>query len=177
MTPHFTRAQIVLLVLCGGLGILLAYELFAPLREYRPPAVDAPHRTYAVETPALYSVPAFDAFANIDERSVFNPLRTRVASASDIGNETAAGDNLPPDLALIGVILDGQTKMALLKSSAAPMVVGVPQGGTIEGWQVADVLPDRVVFAAHGSRQELKLSDNKPNRATIAQGKTNGDDQ
>ncbi|HEX3810889.1 MAG TPA: hypothetical protein VHW02_14435 [Rhizomicrobium sp.] len=53
--------------------------------------------------------------------------------------------------------------MALLKSAAAPAVVSVTEGGVIDGWRVSTVLRDRVVFMAAGVRQELKLSDNKPN--------------
>jgi hypothetical protein len=160
MTMRLTNAQVMLFALCGLLGVALIYELFAPLREYTPPAQDSTHAAFAVTMPALYTPPAFESFANVDERSVFNPLRTPIAS--DSGVATAAGDALPADLALVGVILDGATKMALLKSSSAPQVVAVPQGGVFEGWQVSSVEPDKVVFAAHGDRQELKLSDNKP---------------
>jgi hypothetical protein len=160
MTMRLTNAQVMLFALCGLLGIALIYELFAPLREYTPPAQGSTHAAFAATTPAMYTPPAFETFANIDERSVFNPLRTPIAS--DSGVTTAAGDALPADLALVGVILDGATKMALLKSSSAPQVVAVPQGGVFEGWQVSSVEPDKVVFAAHGDRQELKLSDNKP---------------
>ena len=167
MTRHLTNAQVLLFALCGLLGIALIYELFAPLRAYMPPARDSTHGAFAVTMPALYTPPAFESFANVDERSVFNPLRTPIAS--DSGVATAAGDALPADLALVGVILDGATKMALLKSSAAPQVVAVPQGGVFEGWQVASVEPSKVVFAAHGDRQELKLSDNKPPAPPAAQ--------
>jgi hypothetical protein len=160
MTRRLTNAQVLLFALCALLGIALIYELFAPLRAYAPPAQDGAHGAFTVTMPALYTPPAFESFANVDERSVFNPLRTPIAS--DSGVATAAGDALPADLALVGVILDGATKMALLKSSTAPQVVAVPQGGVFEGWQVASVEADKVVFAAHGERQELKLSDNKP---------------
>jgi hypothetical protein len=157
---RFTNAQVALLALCALLFAALIYELFAPLREYRPPAVDNSHAAYAIAMPAMYTPPAFETYANIDEKSAFNPLRTPIVTDSG-GTATAAGDALPSDLALVGVIMDGPTKMALLKSSAAPLVVGVPEGGVFEGWQIASVEPDKVVFAAHGDRQELRLSDNK----------------
>jgi hypothetical protein len=164
---RFTNAQVALIALCAALGAALIYELFAPLREYRPPAADNTHAAYAVALPAMYTPPAFEAFANIDEKSVFNPLRTPIVTDSG-GTATAAGDALPSDLALIGVILDGPVKMALLRSSASPLAVSVPEGGVFEGWQVSSVLPDKVVFAAHGDRQELQLSDNKPPAAKDA---------
>lgn len=158
---RFTNAQVALLSLCAVLGIALIYELFAPLREYHPPAVDNTHAAYTVPMPAMYTPPPFEAFANIDERSPFNPLRTPIATEAGSAGATA-GDSLPSDLALVGVILDGPTKMALLKSSAEPLAVAVPEGGMFEGWQITNVDADEVVFAAHGDRQELKLSENKP---------------
>jgi hypothetical protein len=138
----------------------LLYELFAPLRAYRPPPVDSAHGAYTVPMPAMYTPPAFETFANIDEKSVFNPLRTPIV-ADRGGVATAAGDSLPSDIALVGVIIDGPTRMALLKSAAQPLAVGVAEGGVFEGWQVASVEADKVVFAAHGDRQELNLTDNK----------------
>lgn len=157
---RFTGMQLVLLVVCAGLGAALIYEIFAPLRDYHPPAIDNTHAAYTVAMPAMYSPPAFETYANIDEKSAFNPLRTPIVTDSG-GTGTAAGDSLPSDLALVGIILDGPTKMALLKSSSAPLAVGVPEGGVFEGWEIASVEPDKVVFAAHGDRQELRLSNNK----------------
>lgn len=173
---RFTKAQIALLALCGLLGIALFYELLAPLSEYRAPAVDVSHADYTVAMPAMYTPPSFETYANIDEKSAFNPLRTPIVTDTG-GAATAAGDALPSDLALIGVILDGPTKMALLKSSSAPLAVGVPEGGTFEGWQVASVEADKVVFAAHGDRQELTLSANKrPAASTDADSSDNSSD-
>jgi hypothetical protein len=169
---RFTNAQVALIALCAVLSAVLFYELFAPLREYHPPAIDNTHAAYNVALPAMYTPPAFETFANIDEKSVFNPLRTAIVTDSG-GTATAAGDALPSDLALVGVIMDGPVKMALLKSSEAPLAVGVPEGGVFEGWQVASVEADKVVFAAHGDRQELKLSENKP---PAAKGSDQSDD-
>ncbi|MGA9795319.1 MAG: hypothetical protein WBQ17_07265 [Rhizomicrobium sp.] len=161
MGIRLTPAQIALLALCGALAVVLFYELFAPLGAYQPPAVDSSRASYSVAMPQMYTPPAFETFANVDEKSVFNPLRTPILTDAG-GGATAAGDALPSDLALVGVILDGPTKMALLKSATTPLAVGIPEGGVFEGWEIASVAPDMVVFAAHGSRQELKLSANKP---------------
>jgi hypothetical protein len=161
MTLSFSRAQILLFAVCGLLVIALAYELFAPLRDYDPPTAAVPATASSAPVIATYTPPAFSTYAIIAERSVFNPLRTPIVEDSS-GAAAGAGDALPSDLALVGVILDGAVKMAMLKSSQSPLVVSVPQGAVFEGWQVATVEPDRVVFAAHGARQEIKLSDNKP---------------
>ena len=157
---RLTNAQVALLGLCALLLAVLLYELFAPLREYHPARIDSTHSAYTVAMPAMYTPPPFETFANIDEKSVFNPLRTPIVTDS-AGAATAAGDSLPSDIALVGILLDGPTKMAMLRSSSEPLAVGVPEGGVFEGWQLASVEADKVVFAAHGDRQELKLSDNK----------------
>jgi hypothetical protein len=157
---RLTNAQVALLGLCGVLLAALLYEMFAPLREYHPAPVGDTHAAYTVAMPAMYTPPAFLTYANIDEKSVFNPLRTPIVTDSG-GVATAAGDSLPSDIALVGIILDGSRKMALLKSSSEPLAVGVAEGDVFEGWQVASVEPDKVVFAAHGDRQELELNNNK----------------
>lgn len=157
---RLTNAQVALLGLCAVLLAALLYEMFAPLREYHPAPVGDTHAAYTVAMPAMYTPPAFLTYANIDEKSVFNPLRTPIVTDSG-GVATAAGDSLPSDMVLVGVILDGSKKMALLKSSSEPLAVGVAEGDVFEGWQVASVGPDKVVFAAHGDRQELELNNNK----------------
>lgn len=172
---RLTNAQVMLLGICGLLFAALLYELLAPLREYRPAPVDSTHAAYTVAMPAMYKPPPFETFANIDEKSVFNPLRTPIVTDS-AGSATTAGDSLPSDIALVGVIIDGPTKVAMLRSSAEPLAVGVPEGGVFEGWQVASVEPDKVVFAAHGDRQELLLSDNKARARTDNSDPDNADD-
>ena len=99
------------------------------------------------------------AFAEVDDRSVFNPARVRVSSSSIAGTSNAT--SLPSDISLVGVILDGDRKLALIKSPQAPLAVGLGVGGTIEGWQVTRVEADRVALRAGGPEQELRLSDNK----------------
>lgn len=169
MNMQFTKTQIVMLAACGLLGLVLIYELFAPLGEIAVPTANAAKAHVSTVAPAVYVPPPAEAFAIIDDRSVFNPLRTRVASSDDIVDESNSGSGLPSDLTLIGVIIDPQTKMALLRSPASPTVISVKEGGTIDGWQVFHVLPDQVVFASDGKLQALKLSDNKPSASPPTQ--------
>jgi type II secretory pathway component PulC len=178
MSLRFTNAQIALLALCGVLTIAFLYELFAPLRPYTPPQVDNTHAAYTVQMPTPYTPPDFATYSNVDARSVFNPLRTPIETESEgLASSASAGDSLPPDLSLVGVILDGTTKMALLKSASELQVVSVPQGTVYEGWEVTTVEPDRVVFAAHGNQQELKLSDNKKATPAAKSDDDDSDDQ
>jgi hypothetical protein len=169
MMPKLNPAQLVLSVLCAGLGILLVWLLLAPLPDISvPPARvhDAPSDDAA---PARFDAPPRQSFAEVDERLVFNPARVRVAAPALPGTSSNA-TSLPSDLSLVGVILDDNTKLALFKSPAAPLAVGVGLGGMIDGWQVTRIEPDSVALRASGPEQELTLSANKPPAQTGVNG-------
>jgi hypothetical protein len=156
MTLRLSSAQIVLAGVCCLLGAVLLYLLFAPLPEYSVAGIrNVP--------PARFDAPPEETFKQVDDRSVFNPYRVRV-NAPAVTTTTGAA-NLPSDLTLVGVILDGNTRLALIKSPSSPLAVGVAVGGTIQGWQISRVDPDKIVLHGAGADQELKLSANKPGPA------------
>jgi hypothetical protein len=161
MTVSLNPAQFALSVVCAVLLIILGYLVVAPLPEISVPQVHARSESIEDDAPLpRFEAPAKAAFAEVDDRSVFNPARVRVSSASVAGATNAT--TLPSDISLVGVILDGEKKLALIKSPQAPLAVGLGIGGSIEGWQVTRVEPDRVALRAGGPEQELKFSDNKP---------------
>ena len=175
--------QLVLSAVCAGLVVLFGYLLVAPLPEISAPPVVHPHPAAAAHkkadsdddsdsdsdsaddsdndatTVARFIAPSKQAFAEVDDRLVFNPARTRVAAPSQPGASSAT--SLPSDLSLVGVILDDNTKLALFKSPSEPLAVGVSLGGSIEGWQVTRIDPDSVALRAGGPEQEMSLSNNK----------------
>ncbi|HEX4157910.1 MAG TPA: hypothetical protein VHY79_05500 [Rhizomicrobium sp.] len=171
-------AQLVLAAVCAGFAVLLGYLLVAPLPQISaPPVIHARPATAAGAhkdddsdddsdsdsdddtTMARFIAPSKQAFTEVDDRLVFNPARTRVVAPSQPGASNAT--SLPSDLSLVGVILDDNRKLALFKSPAAPLAVGVSLGGSIDGWQVTRIEPDSVALRAAGPEQELKLSNNK----------------
>jgi hypothetical protein len=164
MILRLSPAQIVLAGICGLLGAILLYMFLAPLPEYtvatpKPPAL--PADTVA---PARFEPPPAEAFAIVDNRSVFNPLRTKIVAPAAPNGAAATG--LPTDLTLVGVILDGNTRIAMIKSPSAPMAVGVAVGSSFQGWQVTRVDPDRVALRGSGEEQELKMTAGKPGAPT-----------
>ncbi len=160
MTVNLNPAQLVLSGVCAALLLVLGYLLFAPLPEISVPEVHAKVEATEDDPPlSRFEAPPKAAFAEVDDRSVFNPARVRVSSPSVAGATNAT--TLPSDMSLVGVILDGERKLALIKSPQAPLAVGLGVGGTIEGWQVTRVEADRVALRAGGPEQELRLSDNK----------------
>ena len=161
MSFSLNPVQLVLTAVCGALTLALGYLGLAPLPEISVPPVQARAASVDDDTPLpRFEAPSKAAFAEVDDRSVFNPARVRVASASVPGAANTA--TLPSDLSLVGIILDDNRKLALFKSPQAPLAVGLGVGGSIEGWQVTRVEPDRVALRAGGPEQEMKLSDNKP---------------
>lgn len=169
MTPRLNPAQIALAALCGLLAVVLGYMVFAPLPEIPQPRIEAAQDAPEDETPLpRFQVPPKQAFAEVDDRLVFNPARVKVVSAFQPGSPTTA--SLPSDLSLVGVILAGETRLALIKSQAAPLAIGVSVGETIEGWQVTRVEPDRVALRAGGPEQELRLSSAHPLLGTAPNG-------
>ena len=160
MTLSFNPAQLVLSGVCAALLVLLGYLLFAPLPAISLPPAHARAETVEDDAPLpRFEAPPRAAFADVDDRSVFNPARVRVSSPSIAGATNAT--TLPSDISLVGVILDGEKKLALIRSPQQPLAVGLGVGGSIEGWQVTRVEADRVALRAGGPEQELKLSDNK----------------
>ena len=160
MTLSLNPAQLALSSVCAVLLVILGYLLIAPLPAISVPPIHA--RSEPVEDDAplpRLEAPPKSAFAEVDDRSVFNPARVRVNATSVAGATNAT--TLPSDISLVGVILDGERKLALIRSPQAPLAIGLGVGGTIEGWQVTRVEPDRVALRAGGPEQELKLSDNK----------------
>ncbi|HEY1615365.1 MAG TPA: hypothetical protein VGF97_16915 [Rhizomicrobium sp.] len=160
MNVRFTVAQIALIAFCGVLTATLAWLWLAPLPEY--PATDIHLRSESTDgtAPAIYTPPPRETFADVDDRSVFNPERKRVMPAQTAGAVNTT--SLPSDLALVGVILDGDTKIALFHTTSSPLAVSVAVGGSIEGWQIARVEPGRVVLHAGGTDQEMTLNAGKP---------------
>ena len=152
-------AQLALSALCIALALLLGYMVLAPLPEI--PTAPTQARTEPVDDTPLprFDPPSRQVFAAVDDRSVFNPLRVRVSAPVQSGASSTS--SLPADLSLVGVILDSNTKLALFKSPAAPLAIGVPIGGSIEGWQVTRIDPDTVALRAGGPEQEMHLSSNK----------------
>ena len=173
MTLSLNPAQLVLSGVCAALLVVLGYLLFAPLPEISVPQAQAKTETVEDDTPLpRFEAPPKIAFAEVDDRSVFNPARVRVSAPSVAGATNAT--TLPSDISLVGVILDGEKKLALIRSPQQPLAVGLGVGGSIEGWQVTRVEADRVALRAGGPEQELKLSDNKAAAGTGANNGPNG---
>ncbi len=156
MTRARRSLQYVLAASCALLALLLAYELSAPLPDFAPPSYRLKPRAQPLPHAAAVATPPPEAFAEIATRPLFDPSRKGALPA-------AAGDAPlgPPDVTLVGVILDGGDSLALLRTAAAPLATAYRVGATVSGWQVTEISPDRVVLGAGPARSEIRLEANK----------------
>jgi len=158
MTAPANPLQIVLSGICGVLLLVLIYQTVAPVSPYSMSASTTGVRLPAITFSTDAAPPPASVFSDVDARPLFNPSRQPVASVAAVGN--AAGTDAT-NLTLIGVILDGNDRLALIRSAGAAFATGVRQGASIEGWTVAEVDPDRVVLQSGVRKQELLLASNR----------------
>jgi hypothetical protein len=70
---------------------------------------------------------------------------------------------------LVGVIIDGERELALVKVQGAPFATSLKVGDTLDGWQVKEIAPDKAVFHAGAVEQTLVLGDARANQSQPAQ--------
>jgi hypothetical protein len=138
------------------LTVALAYLIVVPLPELDPPSFQLKPKARPISGAVAVVTPPAEAFIEIATRPPFLPSRKGLVA-------TASGDvpAAPPDVALVGIILDKDSSLALLKTAAVPLATAYRVGGSISGWQVTEISPDRVILSAGAARTELRLSDNK----------------
>jgi hypothetical protein len=102
--------------------------------------------------------PLGGAYDVIATRNLFHPNR------SDAMNLGSIVETLPPAaaLALYGVVISEDTRLAYLEDPATKRIVGYKIGDKLAGGQVQGIGPDRVVIMRAGGLIEVRLHD--PNR-------------
>ncbi len=153
--PEFALAG-----LCVVLASLVLYECLAPLPPFDPAALQLPRRN-TIAPIASYAPPPAATFSVIDARPLFNPTRQPVVATPVPGSSASSAPPPPPDVVLIGVILDGDRQLALLKAPGAPFATSFKIGATVDVWQVAEITPDHVVLRAGAAEQILRMTDKR----------------
>jgi len=163
MNMELTRPQTALTLTCIPLAILFAYEMVAPAPHFAAPQMALARHTMPPVHWAQVAPPAPDIYAAADARPVFNPARQPFVEAAkpDAGNAPPP----PPTATLIGVIMDSQNRMALMRVPTSPLAQSFAIGATVEGWQVTEIQSDSV---------QLRLGANVMTITFAAHGPTNG---
>lgn len=161
MTSETERPRFVLAVLCAALGAASVYEMTAPPPSYAVPAARM-RSTVAIGAPAAeFMPPPANAFAAVTERPLFDPARKKYVPPPSAASGKAAPPP-PPNLLLVGVIIDSERRLALMKGSEAALAMSYAVGERIDGWQVAEVDPDRVVLRTGTVEDDIRMDANKP---------------
>lgn len=143
-----------LFVAAVALTATLAYQTTAPIPVIAAGAAKAaPVAAAAVQALPQYTPPPPDEFAAINLRPLFSPTREPVAEDADTGTTSQP----PPDVSLIGVAIGLRKSVALLKSPNDPVAISASIGQVINGWRLARIDADDVVFSANGSDYTVKM--------------------
>jgi len=154
MALPFTRLQAKLAVICAALAALIVVTLAVPIPDWQGSPVHLMMHQGREIAPDEFQAPPPDSFASIETRPVFSPTRAPIH-----GEEGGAGESgALLDLTLVGVILDGGARFAVLRSPAHPLATAVALGATIDGWQVTLIENDHVVVRGEGSEHDLRLN-------------------
>ena len=108
--------------------------------------------------------PAIEAYAEIDSRPVFSPLRRPVKTP-----QAEAATLQPPNFSLVGVILQGLTRIGITKAPGSNTAIDVTPGQTIGGWQVVEIEADRMELSSGAQIYTLRLQPSSAGQASTVQ--------
>ena len=108
------------------------------------------------EAPMLPTLPPFSEFAAASERPLFSPSR-RPPTAEQRGTSA-----LEERYRLLGLVIAGKAKRALVGEIAGGRRFEVGEGDAIEGWAVKRIERDAVVFASPAGETTLMLRNGGP---------------
>jgi hypothetical protein len=153
---------LALAAICAALGAKV-YDEWRALEQ--PVAIEAPAAATG-DVPASLplgpslTTPSEDSFAAIIERPLFSPSR-RPASAAPVAvpeaAEALATADAPLDFALIGTVVSGNERVALVATRADGKIVQVRERGEVMGWTALLIEDGRAVFRRGKAEEELVL--------------------
>jgi hypothetical protein len=139
---RWTTAALVML--CAGLGAVVAFELtgglrFAPEVTAAPPP--APGLDWSHES-LEFAQPSRDLLEEIEARPLFSPSRRPFVAAQEEAMPTPIG--ALPSLELIGVLLTERQRAALMQPVGGGEPSWVREGSDVRGWRVEKIERSRV---------------------------------
>ncbi len=161
------RPLLALNLLLVGLSVFssirIVYALFAPdlqspSRIARPLAVAAPRDHGAVRSSRSSGV--YDVIAT---RTLFHPNRSEPRSSEAMAPTLPAA----PTLALYGVAISDDTRVAFVQDLVTKQIGGYKTGDKLAGGQVERIEPDRVVIMRADGLVEVLLHRPKESQAVV----------
>lgn len=167
----FIKNITVLNIILIAATVISANYVFLPLFDIKIATLPAAAKKPAEETTekAVNKQPAsLLEYAIIADKNLFHPLRTIVA-AKDVKPE------IKPEFVLYGTLITGNTRMAFLEDMRSQYSTpgrgkrqkALALGGTLSGYILSEVHPDRIVMVKDNDRMELKvINASKPKART-----------
>lgn len=166
------RVTLVLGGLCGLCALVAILQSFGVGSGYRLLANQSSELDADLMKPmqqVAFNLPPFMQYSEISQRPLFN--NDRKPRAIDIKDPALVASDAPPpvplNVTLLGVLIDSELQVAVLRDNASSTVVRVRQGmplpGELSGWTLQELTPRKVVFDG-GPQQgtaELKLDMSK----------------
>lgn len=151
--------------LAVALAVLLAFEIAGTSRARIPAAASRPAApAQAKLLPAITPVPAEQAYPETVARPLFTPTRrpapTQAAAAAPTFNRG--------QFQLLGVIIAGNAKTAMLREKANGKVHRLELGREVNGIRVASIERDTVTLAQGGETEVVSLQVQKATPAAAA---------
>jgi hypothetical protein len=119
-----------------------------------------PSETAAIpELPDIFSLSelTLDTYSEIAERPVFSPSRRPATGPARTSIPTPAL-NRSADLELVGLVSEGDRRLALIRPRGSQETVQLAEGETYRDWTVAQIGVDFVVVRSGAGEQELRLA-------------------
>ncbi|HEY1630512.1 MAG TPA: hypothetical protein VGF56_04315 [Rhizomicrobium sp.] len=150
-------AQIAMIVLCALMAALFFYELLAPPAEYALPDIRLKPRAVTFVPPPSFLPPPVSAFDDINDRPLFLPSRKPIAAPVAAAGSAPAGPPPLPQVALVGVLLDGQNSVAEVKLNGAAFSQAMRVGDVLGGWQIGGIGPDHISLRSGTFTQDVRM--------------------
>lgn len=164
-------ATLVLGGVCGAFALIAVLQSLGVGSGYRllddePTQLDA-DLTKPMQQVA-FNLPEFSQYIEISQRPLFtNDRKPRPIETKDVAVEQTGPPPVPLNATLLGVLIDPDHQVAILRDNTSSTVVRVRQGmplpGDLAGWTLQELTPRRALFDG-GPQQgsaELKLDMSK----------------
>lgn len=158
--PSFMVVALLVLGLTQAAAVALRLTAPAAEREddWAPPETDiaslgdSPSATGPAAEPPGAPAPDADPVRDILERPLFHPRRR----LSSLGEPRAAQPPAEPSGRLVGVLIGVNGREALF-AEANNRVTVVRQGGSLQGWKIEMIEPDRVILTSSRGQRTMNL--------------------
>ena len=135
---------------CALLGLLSLYEAIAPISATPIPAAKYTYQPINTSVATVRVVAAERSFDSITARSLFTPARNVKSDGSSPDPTSAA------EIQLVGVIIDGDRRMAIIRIPGAVTAIAIALGSTILDVTITDIQADHITL--HNAQGDRRLA-------------------